>query len=304
MSTVSELRFDGRVAVITGGGTGLGASHVRLLAARGAAVVVNDLDRHHASEVAAEVIRAGGRAIVVTSDISTDDGALEPIEAAVDEFGRVDIVVNNAGVLRSAPFADMTAAVWDHVIAVNLRGTFLVTHAAWPHFVERGYGRVVSTTSNSGLLGIAGSSAYAAAKAGVYGLTRSLSLESSELGIHVNAIGPLAYTAMAAASKIAPEAWRTGEGDAWSRRLDVAQVSPVVAWLAHEQCTLNGQVLSAVGGRVARFSMRVTDGFDVDGPTIEDIRDGEPELLAADDVGTEYRAAAHEGSDVYRRLMR
>lgn len=304
MSTVNELRFDGRVAVVTGGGTGLGASHVRLLAARGAAVVVNDLDRHHAGEVAAEVIRSGGRAIVVTSDISTDDGAREPIEAAIDEFGRIDIVVNNAGVLRSAPFADMTAAVWDHVIAVNLRGTFLVTHAAWPHFVEQAYGRVVSTTSNSGLLGIAGSSAYAAAKAGVYGLTRSLSLEGAALGIHVNAIGPLAYTAMAAQSKIAPEAWKTGEGDAWSRRLDVAQVSPVVAWLAHEQCTLNGQVLSAVGGRVARFAMRVTEGFDVDGLTVEDVRDNEPELLAHEDVGIEYRAAADEGRDMHRRLMR
>ena len=138
MSAMSELRFDDRVAVVTGGGTGLGASHARLLAARGAAVVVNDLDRHHAGEVAAEIIRSGGRAIVVTSDISTDDGAREPIDAAIDEYGRIDIVVNNAGVLRSAPFADMTAAVWDHVIAVNLRGTFLVTHAAWPHFVEPG----------------------------------------------------------------------------------------------------------------------------------------------------------------------
>jgi NAD(P)-dependent dehydrogenase (short-subunit alcohol dehydrogenase family) len=300
---MSELRFDGRVAVVTGGGTGLGASHVRLLAARGAAVVVNDLDSHHAAEVAAEVLRSGGRAISVTSDISTEDGASEPIEAAIDEFGRVDIVVNNAGVLRSAPFADMTTAVWDHVIAVNLRGTFLVTHAAWPHLVEQGYGRIVSTTSNSGLLGIAGSSAYAAAKAGVYGLTRSLALESVEHGIHVNAIGPLAYTAMAAASKIAPAAWKSGEGDAWSRRLDVAQVSPVVAWLAHEDCALNGQVLSAVGGRVARFSMRVTDGFDVDGLSIEDVRDGEAVLLADDDTGTEYRAAADEGRDMHRRLL-
>jgi NAD(P)-dependent dehydrogenase (short-subunit alcohol dehydrogenase family) len=300
---VTELRFDGRVAVVTGGGTGLGASHVRLLASRGASVVVNDLDGDAAAAVAAEVRRAGGRAITATSDISTEDGASAPVEAAIDEFGRVDIVVNNAGVLRSAPFAEMTTAVWDQVVAVNLRGTFLVTHAAWPHFIEQGYGRVVSTTSNSGLLGVAGSSAYAAAKAGVYGFTRSLALESTEHDIHVNAIGPLAYTAMAATSKVAPKAWKTGEGDAWSRRLDVAQVSPVLAWLAHEHCGLNGQVLSAVGGRVARFSMRVTNGFDVAQLTIEDVRDGEAVLFAADDTGTEYRAAFDEGRDMHRRLL-
>ena len=299
---MSDLRFDGRVAVVTGGGTGIGPAHARLLASRGAAVVVNDLDEAAARGVADEITAAGGRAVAVISDIATEPGAAAVIGAAVDGLGRVDIVVNNAGVLRSSPFSDMTVELWDRIIAVNLRGTFLVTHAAWQHMAAQGYGRIVSTTSNSGLLGVAGSSAYGSAKAAIWGLTRSLSLEGRELGINVNAIAPMAYTAMSAASKIAPKAWQTGEGDAWSRRLDVAQVSPVVAWLAHEECELNGQVLSAVGGRVARFAMRVTEGFDAEALTPELVRDHESDLLA-DDPGAEYRAAFEEGRDAHRRLL-
>ncbi|MDQ1514128.1 MAG: hypothetical protein QOC59_1970, partial [Microbacteriaceae bacterium] len=302
-TAAGELRFDGRVAVITGAGTGIGAAHARLLAARGAAVVVNDLDRDAAQSVVAELQAAGGQAAADGGDIATEDGAADLVASAVEHFGRIDIVVNNAGLLRSAPFAELAADVWDRVIAVNLRGTFLVTRAAWAHFAGQGYGRVVSTTSNSGLLGIVGSSAYAASKAAVWGLTRSLALEGAELGIHVNAVAPLAYTAMSMASKIAPEAWRTGEGDAWSRRLDPAQVSPVVAWLAHEDCPLTGRVLSAAGGRVARFALRVTEGFDVDRLDIEAVRDHAAELLA-DDIGVEYAAAFEEGRDLHRRLLR
>jgi NAD(P)-dependent dehydrogenase (short-subunit alcohol dehydrogenase family) len=300
---MTGLRFDGRVAVVTGGGTGLGASHARLLASRGAWVIVNDLDGHAADSVARQIDDSGGNAVALASDVATEAGAGALIAAALGEFGRIDIVVNNAGVLRSAPFSEMTVDLWDHVVAVNLRGTFLVTHAAWPHLAAQGYGRVVSTTSNSGLLGIAGSSAYASAKAAVWGLTRSLALEGEPLGINVNAVAPLAYTAMSQTSKIAPKAWQAGEGDAWSRRLDVTQVSPVVAWLAHEDCTLNGKVLSAVGGRVARFAMRVTDGFDVEHLTIEDVRDNESLVLADDDVGIEYTAAHQEGRDMHRRLL-
>jgi len=300
---MAELRFDGRVAIVTGGGTGLGAAHARLLADRGAAVVVNDLDGDAAGALVDDLVGAGARAVAAVADIADPDQASGIVRTAVDAFGRIDIVVNNAGLMRPMQFADLSVELWDLIVSVNLRGTFLVTHAAWPHMVEQRYGRIVSTTSNSGLLGVAGSTPYSAAKAAVWGMTRSLALEGGPLGIHVNAVAPMAYTAMSAASKIAPEAWRTGEGDAWSRRLDVARVAPAVGWLAHEACTLNGQVLSAVGGRVARFAMRVTDGFVDDDLTIESVHDHEAALLADDDVGVEYRTAFQEGRDLHRRLM-
>jgi NAD(P)-dependent dehydrogenase (short-subunit alcohol dehydrogenase family) len=300
---MAELRFDGRTALVTGAGTGIGAAHARLLAARGASVVVNDLDPDAAGAIVTEIESNGGRAVAVPADVSQARDAEAIVSAAIDSFGRIDIVVNNAGLLRTSPFGELDVDVWDQVIAVNLRGTFLVTRAAWTHLEQQGYGRVVSTTSNSGLLGIAGSTAYASAKAAVWGFTRCLALEATAHGITVNAVAPMAYTALSAASKLAPEAWRTGKGDAWSRRLDTAFVAPVVAWLAHEECTLNGQVLSAVGGRVARFAMRVTEGFDREQLTIEDVRDHAAQLLDGDDVGTEYRAAFEEGRAMHRRLL-
>lgn len=308
MSSDTELRFDGRVAIVTGAGSGLGRSHARLLAARGAAVVVNDLpardpgDPPTADRVAAEIQETGGRAVAVSADIAQDEEARSLVETALERFGRLDIVVNNAGLLRASDFGEMTSELFDQVIAVNLRAAVLVTGAAWPALARQRYGRIVSTTSNSGLLGTAGSTAYAAAKAGLWGFTRSLALEGAELGIHVNAIAPLAYTAMAAKSRVAPPSWRSGEGDAWSRRLAVEQVSPAVAWLAHEDCQQNGQIWSVAGGRVARFVMALTRGYDVETLTVEQVRDHEQKLLeeAPTDV---LERSPDEGKLLHRRLM-
>lgn len=288
---MTELRFDGRVVIVTGAAGDLGRAHVRLLRERGASVVATDV---------ADV--DGEDALLVTSDISTTAGAAAVVEAALEAYGRVDVVVNNAGILRSHDAAATTAAVWDEVLGVNLRGSFLVTRAAWSSMVERGYGRVVFTTSNSGLLGIPGSSAYAASKAALWGLTRVLALEGEPHGVHVNAVAPMAFTAMSRRSRTAPRSWRSGEGDAWAARLDPALVSPVLAWLAHESCRLNGEVLSAAGGRVARFFLGLTPGVVDDALTIESVRDHEDEILG--EAGYEVLArAADEAVALHRRLM-
>lgn len=330
MSTTNELRFDGRVAIVTGAGSGLGRAHARLLAARGAAVVVNDLDSPDsagstayfrgesrggsggrpgdgapsgAHSVAAEIEAAGGTALAHPADVTDGDAARGLVAAALDRFGRVDIVVNNAGILRACDFVDMTEALFDRVLAVNLRGTLLVTHAAWPIMLRQGYGRIVSTTSNSGLLGTAGSTAYAAAKAGIWGFTRSLALEAEALGIHVNAIAPIAYTAMSAKSRVAPASWRSGEEDPWAHRLDVEQVSPAAAWLAHEECRVNGEIWSVAGGRVARFRMGLSQGYDLECLTIEAVRDHEAQLSGDLELDF-FDRSAREGKALHRRLMR
>jgi NAD(P)-dependent dehydrogenase (short-subunit alcohol dehydrogenase family) len=177
-----------------------------------------------------------------------------------------------------------------------------MTRAAWPAMAARGYGRVVFTASNSGLLGIPGSSAYGASKAALWGLTRVLAIEGAPVGISVNAIAPVAFTDMSRQSRAAPSSWRSGAGDAWSERLAPERVSPVVAWLAHADCTLSGEVLSTGGGRVARFFLGLTPGIVEEELTPEAVRDRESEILVEDG----YEVLADAGSEnrrLYRRLM-
>jgi NAD(P)-dependent dehydrogenase (short-subunit alcohol dehydrogenase family) len=271
---MAMIEFQDRVAVVTGAGGGLGREHAMLLAARGAAVVVNDLGgsvhgegaSSSAADAVVERIRAdGGVATAEYSSVSTPEGGEAVIAKAIDEFGRVDIVVNNAGILRDRTLTNME---WDElhaVLDVHLRGAFYVTKPAVVHMKEQGYGRIVMTSSASGLFGNFGQTNYGAAKAGLIGLMNVLKLEGARYDIKVNAVAPIARTRM------------TEEllGDL-VEKLDPASVAPAVAYLCSEECGLTGEIWSVGGGSVSRIFVALTDGYfkhpDHQGPlTIEDV---------------------------------
>jgi NAD(P)-dependent dehydrogenase (short-subunit alcohol dehydrogenase family) len=270
---MSEFRFDGRVAVVTGAGRGIGRAYARLLAGRGASVVVNDLggsmagegaDAGPASAVAAEIVGAGGAAIADTHDVSTVPGADALVDAAVSAFGRIDVLVNNAGIMRWATFPEADTATLEAHLAVHVAGSFNTTRAAWPHFVAQQYGRVVMTTS-TGMLGLLGNVAYATAKGGVVGLMRTLAVEGAPHGIKVNAIAPAAVTRMAGPSGDEP--------DSVAPAMAPEQVAPMVGYLAHEDCPVTGEIYTAGFGRFARLFVATTDGYVHATPdaTVEDV---------------------------------
>lgn len=251
---MSEIRFDGRVAIVTGAGGGLGRAHALLLAARGAKVVVNDLggavdgsghSSRAADAVVEEITAAGGQAVASHDAVDDPEGAERIVKAALDAFGKLDIVVNNAGILRDVSFMKMDQAAWDAVIRVHLTGTMLVSKAAWPHLRENAWGRMVNTTSAAGLYGNFGQANYSAAKMGVVGLSKTLAHEGAKYGIKVNVIAPVAKSRMTETilpppvlEKIKPEA-----------------VSPLVAYLCSEQCEETAQVYAVGGGYVARVAV-------------------------------------------------
>lgn len=274
---MSEFSFDGRVAVVTGAGRGLGRAHARLLAARGAKVVVNDLggsmegegaDSGPAQSVVDEILAAGGEAVADTHDVSSPEGGQAIIDTAVDRFGRIDIVVNNAGIVRYAGLPEVDVDNLDRHLTVHLVGSFNTTRAAWPHFIKQGYGRVVLTTS-SGLFGMDTNLGYAAAKAGLVGMARSAKLAGEPHGIKVNLIAPAAQTRMAGGVPLADNAPRR-PGEAY---LPSDAVAPMVAFLAHESCPVSGEIYTAGGGRFARLFIASTEGYvnQKDTPTIEDV---------------------------------
>jgi NAD(P)-dependent dehydrogenase (short-subunit alcohol dehydrogenase family) len=262
--------FEGRVAVITGAGRGIGRAYALLLASRGARVVVNDLggsirglgsDGAVASRVATEIAAAGGSAIADGNDVAAASGAQALIDAAVDNFGRLDILVNNAGIMQWAGLPDVDQDNVERHLAVHVLGSFNTTRAAWPHMVEQGYGRIVMTTS-SGIFGLPKNLSYATAKGGVIGLTRSVATMSEAHGIKVNLIAPAAMTRMAG-----PDA----DPDDTSSPMAPGQVAPLVAFLAHEACPVNGEMYAAGAGRFARIFIASTPGYVSSEPTIEDV---------------------------------
>jgi len=247
---MDELRFDGRVAIVTGAGAGLGRCHALLLGVRGAAVVVNDLDEARADQTAKEIADAGGSAVALASDVATVAGGEAVVALAVEAFGTVDVVVNNAGIIRDRAFHNLSDAEFDAVLGVHVHGAFNVTRPAWRIMREAGYGRVLFTTSAAGIWGNFGQSNYSAAKAGLLGLSRTLAIEGAKYGITSNAIAPVAATAMT-----------EGLLGKLTDAADPALVSPAVAWLCHESCDATGHVYSVGGGRISRVVTTLTPGF-------------------------------------------
>jgi NAD(P)-dependent dehydrogenase (short-subunit alcohol dehydrogenase family) len=268
------IRFDNRVAIVTGAGNGLGRAHALLLASRGARVVVNDPggavdgkggDHAAADKVVAEIKAAGGQAVPNYDSVADPKSAANIVETAVDSFGTIDIVVNNAGVLRDKTFHNMTVDDFDFVVKVHFLGTAYVTHAAWPIMRAKAYGRVVVTSSNSGIYGNFGQANYGGAKLAVVGFMNALRLEGQKYNVLVNALAPVAGTRMTE-SLMTPE---------MLARLDPAFVSPMVAYLCSEQCQRTGDIWSAGAGYFARIEYREAPGLRIEGrpPTVEDVAD-------------------------------
>lgn len=275
-----ELRFDGQVAVVTGAGAnpGLGRSYALLLASRGAKVVVNDLgvgpDGRGAvgtgvKEVVAEINDNGGEAIGDGHSVAEFDSAQAIIDLAIDRWGRVDIVVNNAGIAPFGRFDQLAEAVIGRVVGVHLMGHIWMCRAAWPHMSAQGYGRLVNVSSGVAVMGMANQSIYAASKLGIVGLTRVLAAEGAELGIKANAIMPMASTL--ALEKLTP----AGFNERIRESGQVPEVvAPVVAWLAHRDCSVSGKVVDAKAGAVSEVFFAQTQGT-ASNPklTPEDVRD-------------------------------
>jgi NAD(P)-dependent dehydrogenase (short-subunit alcohol dehydrogenase family) len=255
---MADLRFDNRVAVVTGGGRGLGRAYALLLAAQGARVVVNDpggslqgdgADATPADDVVREIRAAGGEAVASTDSVATADGGKAIIDTALDRYGRVDVLIHNAGIVRRASLKEMTYADFEAVVDVHLRGAFHAVRPAFPLMCDAGYGRIVLTSSIGGLYGNHEVANYAVAKAGVIGLSNVAAMEGAAHGVRSNVIVPAAVTRMA-------EGIDTSAYPPMGPEL----VAPVVGWLSHESCSITGEMLIALAGRVARAVVAETPG--------------------------------------------
>jgi NAD(P)-dependent dehydrogenase (short-subunit alcohol dehydrogenase family) len=253
--------LDGKVALVTGAGGGLGRAHAQLLAQEGASVVINDLGGARdgtgagasmADAVVEEIKAAGGQAVANYGSVTDPDSARAMVQTAVDTFGKLDICINNAGILRDKSFKNMTDEMWDIVIDVHLRGTYLVTKAAWDQMLAQGSGgRIINTSSTSGLIGNFGQANYGAAKAGIAGLTRVLALEGVKYGITVNTLAPAAWSRMT--EDVMPP------GEDTDVRMAPEKVAPAVVWLCTDDAKdVTGRQFSVGGNRISLLSWQVS----------------------------------------------
>ncbi|PCI44625.1 MAG: short-chain dehydrogenase [Moraxellaceae bacterium] len=274
---MSDLRYDDQVAVVTGAGNGLGRSHAMFLASRGAKVVVNDLggsvDGQGSSESAAqkvvdEIVSAGGTAVANFNNVASYEGAQSVIDTATDNYGRVDILVNNAGILRDKSFKNMSQENYQSVIDVHLLGTVWMCKAAWPVMYEvQNYGRIINTTSAASF-GNYGQTNYSAAKAGISGFSKALAQEGLKHNIRTNILAPMARTRMTEDLM-----------GAMAKDLHPELVTPVVGYCAHTDCSVNGEIFSAGGGRIGRIFWGVTPGIKKADITAEDMRDNLEQIM-------------------------
>jgi NAD(P)-dependent dehydrogenase (short-subunit alcohol dehydrogenase family) len=293
---MNPLRFDDRVAVVTGAGRGIGRSHALLLASRGARIVVADVggtidgtgsSHGPADDVVDEIRVEGGEAVASYVSVADDAEAASIVQTALDAFGRIDAVVNNAGIHDPGLFETLSTDRFRRMIDVHFFGTLFVTKAAWPHFMTAGYGRVVNTASEAMLGGLPELTSYGAAKGAVFGLTRNLATEGARHGIQVNALAPRAHTRMSASSSDAL-------ADMMAMPREVMQqintsmppelCAPAAAFLAHESCPLNGEILQVGMGGVARIAVVHTEGISKDSLTPEDIAENLDSILDVTDA--------------------
>jgi NAD(P)-dependent dehydrogenase (short-subunit alcohol dehydrogenase family) len=291
---MSELRFDGKSVIVTGGGRGFGRSHAMLLASRGAKVVVADYgvnvdgtgsSPEPAELVAKEIVAAGGEAVPCFASVAEEQGANSIVATALDAFGGLDVVINNAGICDPHLFEDMTMERFRRMVDFHYLGTVLVTKAAWPHLVAAPFGRIVNTASEAILGNVPKSTAYSAAKGAVFSFTRALALDSRRCRVRVNAVAPRGITRMSQPAMLA-RVYDQPEEDfvnPFYESLSPEGVTPAVAYLAHESCPLNGELLICGGGRALRLAVVETRGITREVLTPEDIAENLDAVMDAAD---------------------
>ena len=279
---MADVSFENRVVIVTGAGNGLGKAYALELGKRGAKVVVNDLGgavdgsgsgNSPADDVVNEIIENGGEAVANYDSVATKDGGESIVQTAVDSFGTVDAVINNAGILRDKSFANMTEKEFSLIIEVHLKGTYFVTQPAFKIMKENNYGRIVNVASPSGLFGNFGQTNYGAAKMGIVGLTNVLAIEGAKYNIKVNVIAPTAYTRMTEA--LLPE----DVGKLFSAEL----VTPMVTYLASETCEPTHEIFGVAAGRFARIGIITHEGYVNTQATAEDIASNIEEIRTITD---------------------